>query len=133
MPPLERSHWVAFAGILLMLTGLFDLINGFVAILDHGYYATTANHGNRLLIFNYTAWGWIWIAIGIAQILAGLGVLLGVRAARLTGIVLASLCLVGQMMFLPTFPYWSLFTMAVSVLVIFGLLIEPRHVPGMRV
>lgn len=59
--------------------------------------------------------------------------LLGVRAARLTGIVLACICVVGQMMFLPTFPYWSLVTMAVSVLVIFGLLIEPRHVPGMRV
>lgn len=58
-PPLERSHWVAFAGILLMLSGLFDLINGFVAILDHSYYSTTADHGSRELIFNYTAWGWI--------------------------------------------------------------------------
>lgn len=130
---MERSHWVAFAGILLMLSGLFNLINGFVAILDHGYYSTTANHGNRELIFNFTAWGWIWVLIGIAQILASLGVLLGVKAARLTGIVLACICLVGQMMFLATFPYWSLVTMAVSVLVIFGLLIEPRHVTGMRV
>ncbi|WP_371484109.1 hypothetical protein [Kitasatospora sp. NBC_00315] len=133
IPPLERSHWVAFAGILLMLSGLFDIINGFVAILDHGYYETTANHGNRLLILNYTAWGWIWVAVGIAQVLASLGVLLGVRAARITGITLASLCLVGQMMFLSAFPYWSLFTMLMSVLVIYGLLAEPRHAQGMRV
>jgi len=133
VPPLERSHWVAFAGIILMLSGLFDIINGFVAILDHGYYETTANHGNRLLIFNYTAWGWIWVATGIAQILASLGVLLGVRAARITGIVLASLCLVGQLMFLSTFPFWSLATMGMSVLVIYGLVVEPRHVQGMRV
>ncbi|GHH64851.1 hypothetical protein ACFRKE_06235 [Kitasatospora indigofera] len=130
---MERSHWVAFAGILLMLSGLFDIINGFVAILDHGYYATTANHGNRLLIFNYTAWGWIWVVVGIAQVLASLGVLLGVRAARITGIVLASFCLVGQMMFISAFPYWSLFTMVMSVLVIYGLLAEPHHVEGVRV
>ncbi|MET9913258.1 hypothetical protein ABZZ74_41965 [Streptomyces sp. NPDC006476] len=133
VPPMERSHWVAFAGTLLMIAGFFDLLNGFVAILDHGYYETVADHGNRLLIFNYTAWGWIWILVGIAQILASVGVLVGSRAARRTGIVLASLCLVGQMMFLPTFPWWSLATMAISVLVIFGLLAEPRHVPSMRV
>lgn len=133
VPPMERSHWVAYAGILLMLSGLFNIINGFVAVLDHGYYETTADHGNRLLIFNYTAWGWMFIVLGIAQVLASLGVLLGVRAARITGIVLASLCLVGQLIFLSTFPFWSLFIMAMSLLVIFGLAIEPRHVQGVRV
>ncbi|MEU5211868.1 hypothetical protein [Streptomyces sp. NPDC020742] len=133
VPPAERSHWVVFAGILLMLSGLFDIINGFVALLDHGYYSTTANHGNRLLVFNFSFWGWLWIIIGVAQVLASLGVLLGVRAARITGIVLAGLCLVGQLMFLSTFPYWSIFVMAMSLLVIFGLVTEPRHVPGVRV
>jgi hypothetical protein len=130
---MERSHWVAYAGILLMLSGLLNIIDGFVAVLDHGYYETTANHGNRLLIFNYTAWGWMFVVLGIVQILASLGVLLGVRAARLTGIVLAALALLGQMIFLSTFPFWSLFIMAMSLLVIFGLVIEPRHVEGMRV
>ncbi|MGW2406007.1 DUF7144 family membrane protein [Streptomyces sp. NPDC001739] len=133
VPPAERSHWVAFAGILLMLSGLFDLLNGFVALLDHGYYATTANHGNRLLIFNFSFWGWVWIIIGVAQILASLGVFLGARAARITGIVLASVCLVGQLIFLSAFPYWSIFVMAMSLLVIYGLVSVPRQVPGERV
>ncbi|MBP0455181.1 hypothetical protein J5Y04_37560 [Kitasatospora sp. RG8] len=133
VPPMERSHWVAYAGILLMLSGLCNIIDGFVAVLDHGYYETTANHGNRLLIFNYTAWGWMFVVLGIAQILASLGVFLGVRAARITGIVLASLAVIGQMIFLSTFPFWSLFIMALSLLVIFGLAVEPRHVQGMRV
>ncbi|MFF8869609.1 DUF7144 family membrane protein [Streptomyces massasporeus] len=132
-PPLERSHWVAFAGVLLLLSGLFDITNGFVALLDHGYYETAYDHGQRLLVFNYDAWGWIWIIVGIAQLLAGVGVLVGSRGARLTGIVLASACLVGQLMFLSAFPWWSVATMALSVLVIFGLVAEPRHVRGMRV
>jgi hypothetical protein len=132
-PPLERSHWVAFAAILLLLSGLFDIITGFVALLDHGYYETTADHGNRLLMFNYSAWGWVWIFVGIAQILAALGVLVGSRGARITGIVLAAACMVGQLIFLSAFPLWSVITMALSVLVIFGLLAEPRHVPGARV
>ena len=129
---MERSHWVAFAGILLMVSALFNLLNGFVAIFNHGYYSTVYSGGNRLLIFNYTAWGWIWVAIGIVMALASLGVLVGSRAARLTGICLAVFCLVGQMIFLPVYPFWSLFTMLVSVLVIYGLLAEPRHVHGAR-
>lgn len=130
---MERSHWVAFAGILLLVSALFNLLNGFVAIFNHGYYSIVYSEGNRLLIFNYTAWGWIWVAIGIVMALAGLGVLVGSRAARLTGICLAVLCLVGQMIFLPVYPFWSLITMVVSVLVIYGLLAEPPHVHGARV
>ncbi|MGW5213411.1 DUF7144 family membrane protein [Streptomyces sp. NPDC004051] len=133
VPPMERSHWVAFAGILLLVSALFNLLNGFVAIFNHGYYSAVYSGGNRLLIFNYTAWGWIWVVIGIVMALAGIGVLVGSRAARLTGICLAVFCLVGQMIFLPVYPFWSLLTMAVSVLVIYGLLAEPRHVHGARV
>jgi hypothetical protein len=116
-----------------MVSALFNLLNGFVAIFNHGYYSTVYSQGNRLLIFNYTAWGWIWVVVGIAMVLASLGVLVGSRAARLTGICLAAFCLVGQMIFLPVYPFWSLFTMLVSLLVIYGLLAEPRHVPGARV
>ncbi|MFB7757765.1 hypothetical protein ACFC18_50720 [Streptomyces sp. NPDC056121] len=133
VPPIERSHWVAFAGILLMVSALFNLLTGFVAILNHGYYSKVYSQGNRLLILNYTAWGWIFVVIGILMALAGIGVFVGSRAARLTGVCLAAFCLVGQMIFLPVYPFWSLFTMLVSLLVIYGLLAEPRHVHGARV
>lgn len=56
--------------------------------------------------------------------------LVGSRAARLTGLCLAVFCLVGQMIFLPVYPFWSLATMVVSALVVYGLIAEPRHVPG---
>ncbi|MEV5795114.1 hypothetical protein [Streptomyces sp. NPDC052192] len=133
VPPVQRSHWVAFAGILLLVSALFNLLNGFVAIFNHGYYSTVYSQGNRLLIFNYTAWGWIWVAVGIVMALAGLGVLVGSRGARRAGICLAAPCLVGQMIFLPVYPFWSVIVMLVSVLVIYGLLAEPHHVHGARV
>ncbi|MEV6409001.1 hypothetical protein AB0M58_39775 [Streptomyces bobili] len=133
VPAMERSHWVAFAGILLLVSALFNLLNGFVAIFNHGYYSTVYSGGNRLLIFNYTAWGWIWVVLGMVMAVVALGVLVGSRAARLTGVCLAVFCLIGQMIFLPVYPFWSLFTMMVSVLVIYGLLAEPRHVHGARV
>lgn len=125
-PPTERSHWAAFAGILLLVSALFNLLNGFVAVFEPGYYS----RGDRLLIFDHTAWGWIWVAVGIVMAVAGLGVLVGFRGARRTGICLAALCLVGQMIFLPVYPFWSLIVMIVSVLVIFGLLAHPQHARG---
>ncbi|MFJ8991057.1 hypothetical protein ACIRQH_11820 [Streptomyces sp. NPDC102279] len=133
VPSRERSHWTAFAGILLLVSALFNLLNGFVAIFNPGYYSTVYSQGDRLLILNYTAWGWIWVAVGILMALAGLGVLVSFRGARRTGICLAALCLVGQMIFLPVYPFWSLIVMIVSVLVIFGLLAEPQPVRGARV
>jgi hypothetical protein len=133
VPPMERSHWVAFAGILLMVSALFNLLNGFVAIFNHGYYSKVYSQGNRLLILNYTAWGWIFVVLGIVMALASLGVFVGSRGARLTGICLAAFALIAQMIFLPVYPFWSVFTMLVSLLVIYGLLAEPKHVPGARV
>jgi hypothetical protein len=132
-PPVEQSHWVDFAGIMLMMSGFFDLVNGFVAVLDRKYYATTAGHGTQLLIFDFAAWGWIWLVIGCVQIIASLGVFVGSRGARFTGIGLACLSILGQLMFVSAFPFWSVMAMILSLLVIYGLVFEARHVPGQRV
>jgi hypothetical protein len=36
-------------------------------------------------------------------------------------------------MFVSAFPIWSVLTIVLSLLVIYALLVEPRHVPGVRV
>ncbi|WP_055591512.1 DUF7144 family membrane protein [Peterkaempfera griseoplana] len=128
VPAADRTQWVTFAGIILMLGGLFGVINGLVALLDHGYYATTPDHGTRLLVFGFALWGWIWVLFGCVQMLTSLGVFLGVRGAPITGVVLASASMIGQLAFLSAFPLWSLVSMAMSVLVIYGLLSVPRPV-----
>ena len=89
---MERSHWVAFAGILLLVSALFNLLNGFVAIFNHGYYSAVYSEGNRLLIFNYTAWGWIWVAIGLVMALARAWRTRGLQAGTADG------CLSGRVL-----------------------------------
>jgi hypothetical protein len=37
------AGWVAFAGIMLILLGFFQAIEGLVAIFDKGYYPVTPN------------------------------------------------------------------------------------------
>jgi hypothetical protein len=78
-----------------------------------------------LLIFDFAAWGWIWIVLGCVRIVASLGVLVGSRWARITGIVLSCLSMLGQLMFVSAFPFWSVVCIVLSLLVIYGLLSSP--------
>ena len=55
----DVSGWVggvAFAGIMLIMLGIFQAIEGFVATLDDGYYLVRPN--GLVVNVDYTAWGW---------------------------------------------------------------------------
>ena len=55
----EVTGWVggvAFAGIMLIMLGIFQAIEGFVAIFDDGYYLVRPN--GLVVNVDYTAWGW---------------------------------------------------------------------------
>ena len=45
--------WVAFAGIMLIMLGIFQAIEGFVAIFDDGYYLVRPN--GLVVNVDYTA------------------------------------------------------------------------------
>ena len=47
--------WVAFAGIMLIMLGIFQAIEGFVAIFDDGYYLVRPN--GLVVNVDYTVWG----------------------------------------------------------------------------
>ena len=119
----QISNWLMFAGTMLLLIGIFNIIDGLTAFLRTDYYVV-AEAG--LLVFNFTAWGWIWLAVGILQGAVGIGALMGQTWARVTGIVLAGLCAIGHLAFLNAFPMWSLLVIALSVLVIYALVAPPQ-------
>ena len=78
--------WKSFCGILLIVVGFFNIIDGLVAItrVEPGVSQVT----NELpLISNVKTWGWIVLIIGIILILAGFGLLAGSTWARVVGIL----------------------------------------------
>jgi uncharacterized membrane protein len=81
--------WVVFAGIMMILLGSFQAIEGLVAIFDRGYYLV----GPEGLVVNvdYTAWGWVHLLLGAAAVTAGFGLIAGNMAARVVGVVVAVL------------------------------------------
>ncbi|MEV4253634.1 hypothetical protein AB0J52_10750 [Spirillospora sp. NPDC049652] len=121
------SGWLGFAGVLGVLLGVFNVIDGLVGVFKKDFFVATSD---KVLLFGFTAWGWIWIIIGIIQIIVGVGILVGQTWARAAGVLFAALAMIGHFMFLAAFPVWSAINILVAILVIYGLITAPRGARG---
>jgi hypothetical protein len=117
--------WAAFGAMMLLMVGSFQIINGFIAIFDPGYYLVTAN--GLALTVDYTVWGWVHLALGALAVGAGLGILAGQTWARVVGIVFAGVSLIVNLGFTAAYPIWSLTVMTLDVLVIYALAVHGRE------
>ena len=115
------TGWVFFAGIMMIISGIFELIAGLTALLRHTWYLVTSHN---LLILNYTAWGWIDMAIGLLILLAGFSVLHGSTWARVVGVILASLSAVGSLSNVSAYPIWSIVVITIDILIIYALTVH---------
>lgn len=113
--------WVAFAAIMLLMVGAFNVIDGFAALLKDDAFVNT---GKGLLVFNLTAWGWILLLFGVVQILTGLALLQGATWARVIAVLVALVNAVGQLAFLSAYPIWSTVIIAVDIIVIWAVIVH---------
>src|SRR4051794_38523688 len=81
MPALEEEYhvpggpspwagWATFASLVLVMLGCVNGLQGFLALLDDGYFVA---RGQELVLVNYNAWGAILIIWGIVLLLVGAG------------------------------------------------------------
>lgn len=121
-PSSGRSAWatggVTFAGVLLLVNGILNVLQGIAAIIQDEVYARYDDYVYRI---NLTGWGWILLVLGVVLAVTGAAILKDAEWARLTGILLASLSIIAQFMFLPYAPLWSLIMIAVDFFVIWAL------------
>jgi hypothetical protein len=113
----EGYGMVVFAAVLLGMLGVFNVIDGIAAIARSSVFIGNA----RYVIGDLRTWGWVALILGVLQALVSIGVLAGNQIARWTGVVLIGLNLIGQMFFLPGYPFWSLMIVAVDVVALWGL------------
>jgi len=125
----EPTAWVGmvvFGGVMLMLAGGFQIMQGFVAILRDEYFYVTRN--GLLITMDYTAWGWTHLILGVIAVGTGIGVLAGQMWARVTGIIIAVLASFVNLAFLSAYPIWSTIIIAADVLVIYALTVHGSEV-----
>ncbi|MEU7424824.1 hypothetical protein [Streptomyces sp. NPDC040750] len=117
-----RDGWVVggvtFAGVLMVCTGILAILQGIAAVAKDNVYA---RFGTYIYQINLTGWGTIHIILGVLILVTGLGLLKDMAWARFAGLVLVSLSLIAQFLFLPYSPLWSLIVMAIDVFIIWAL------------
>ncbi|MFG3513594.1 DUF7144 family membrane protein [Streptomyces bobili] len=109
---------VTFAGVLMLVNGVLAVLQGIAAIAEDDVYGWIGDYVYKI---NLTGWGWILLIVGVVSAAAGGGILKGAAWARVTGILLASVSLVLQFLFLPYAPVWSIVLIAIDVFVIWAL------------
>jgi hypothetical protein len=127
----DVSSWkvgfAVFAGILLMINGVFHCLTGLAAILEDEFFVVGDNYAYE---FDATAWGWIHLLYGVILVLAGYGVFQGATWARVVGITLASISAIGNFFFIPYQPVWAILIIALDILIIASLAAYGRDVAG---
>ncbi|HKA67939.1 MAG TPA: hypothetical protein VKG85_02355 [Actinomycetes bacterium] len=118
----EVSPWAVgfavFAATLMIMLGIFQALQGLVALFNDEFYVRLADYTFKL---DVTSWGWIHLILGALIAIAGFFVLSGALWARVIGIILAVLSAIANFMWLPYYPVWSVITIGLAVAVIWGL------------
>ena len=111
------TGWVYFAGTLLLISGAFMLIDGIAAVSNSTFYAG----GAKFVFADLNTWGWVLIGLGAVKLLVGAGVFTRNTLAVATGILIAGVSVIGELLSASRYPLWSLVVIALDVLVIYGL------------
>ena len=99
------------------MIGCFNLIDGIAAVARSHVFIANAHY----VFGDLRTWGWITLIIGALQLLAAAGVLAGNQLARWFAVAVVGLNAIGQMFFIPAYPFWSLTIIAVDVVALWGL------------
>lgn len=117
----ERSTWIAFAGVMMLIIGCLDVLWGLAAIINDEV-VVVGGHG--ALIFDISAWGWVQLILGALIGITGLGLITGNTAARWAGVSLIGLNAVLQIVWFPAAPLWALLIIVLDIVIIYHLMIN---------
>lgn len=115
---------VTFAGVMLAMMSVFQILEGISAAANDTVYVRGLNYTYE---FDVTAWGWIHIIIGVIGLATGIGILVGQQWARLCGIAIAALSMLTNFAFMPYYPIWTFVIIAFDVFVIWALCQQVKY------
>lgn len=128
-PPSEGRHnryaddservagWLLFAGTMVMIAGILNLIYGISGIGNANWLEANSDY----VFSSMKTWGWIVLIVGLLQLTAAFSIWAGNEYGRWIGIASAGLNSIVMLMFIPAYPFGALAVFAIDVLVIYGL------------
>lgn len=117
------ASWVAFAGIMLMLIGVFSVIAGLAAVTEDGYITKTFA-GDEVFLVNYTALGVFWIALGVLKAWAGFALIQGREWARIVTVILVLLSAISHLLALTSQPFLGLLFIVIDLVILYAVTVR---------
>jgi len=108
---------IIFASVVLAVVGFFNLFYGIAAVANAHVFVAGAHY----VFGGLNSWGWVTLILGVLQLFAAAGVLMGNQLARWFGVAVVGLSALDQMFFLGAYPFWSLMIIAVDVVALYAL------------
>jgi hypothetical protein len=113
----DRGYgWVAFAGVLLLILGTLNIIEGIAAIGKAHFFVATTHY----IAGNLNTCGWVVLCIGVLELAVGLGVSVKHQFSRCAGVVVVSGNASAQLLMIPAYPSRSQSIFTLDILAIYG-------------
>lgn len=116
-PSYKGAGWILFATIMFGIAAAMSFIWGIAAVSSSHFFVANAQY----ILSDLNTWGWITIGLGAVEALAAFSIWRGGAFGRWFGIAAAALCGLSALMSIPAYPLWSLVSVALTMLIIYGL------------
>ena len=117
------TGWWVFAGMLLAISGVLNIIWGIAAIAESNFVTVTGAH---YVFSNLNTWGWITLILGVVELFAAGSLFAGGSFGRWFGIIAAGLVAIGALLDVTVLPFWSICVFALSVIILYELAKSPE-------
>jgi hypothetical protein len=120
---------VVFAGFLLIIVGIINIIYGIGALDDARIFV----NDTRFILDDLNRMGWVLIILGVVQLTGGFSLIAGNTYGRVIGIIAGSLGAIGALFSIGgNNPWWSLCVFALCVYIVYGIIVFGEEDTGAR-
>jgi len=110
--------WVAFAGIMILLAGVLNVIYGIAAIDGSAFFT---DEGRYVIFTDLNTWGWFILIVGVAQLFAAFSIWSGGEFGRVIGMASAGFSALVILFTVNAYPFAAFMVFIIDLLVIYGL------------
>ena len=118
------TGWVAFAGIMMIIGGALWALQGFIAVIK----GDLVIFGDEAALFlNVTGWGWVHMILGLLLLLSGFLVMSGNLFGRTMAVILATLSIIVNFIWLPVYPVWAIVVIVIDVFILYAVIVHGKE------
>lgn len=115
------ERWTFFASVMMLVYAALLIVAGFAGIFngDEAFRSTSG----QLVIFNFVAWGWIHLIVGLLMAITGGALMTGRAWARVSGVLLVMAAILLNILIVGAYPGWSFTFLIFDALLLLSLMV----------